>query len=74
MAQRDRVIFSRTADWLAWLLPATHHFPRAHRHTFTQRLLNAAFDFSGALESANLRRGEARREQLRRAGREPANG
>ena len=27
---------------LAWLLPATNHFPRAHRHTVTRRLTDAA--------------------------------
>jgi hypothetical protein len=37
-------IFTRTCDFLTWLLPATNNFPRAHRHTFTRRLLDAAFD------------------------------
>ena len=67
MAQEEMVIFTRTYDFLAWLLPATHHFPRAHRHSFTRRLLDAAFDLSDALEVANARRGPARREQLQRA-------
>jgi four helix bundle protein len=57
-------IFTRTFDFLTWLLPATNHFPRAHRHSFTQRLLNAAFDLRERLEEANLRHGAARREQL----------
>ena len=35
-------IFTRTYDFLTWLLPATNHFPRAHPHTFTRRLLDAA--------------------------------
>lgn len=61
------VIFTRTFDLLAWLLPATNHFPRAHRYSFTRRLLDAAFDLSEALEAANARRGPARREQLQRA-------
>ncbi len=34
----------------------TNHFPRAHRHTLTQRLLDAAFDLRERLEEANLRR------------------
>jgi len=46
MARPEMPIFTRTFDFLSWLLPATNHFPRAHRHTFTQRLLNAAFDYS----------------------------
>ena len=33
-------IFTRTCDFLTWLLPATNHFPRAHPHTF-RRLLDA---------------------------------
>ena len=60
-------IFVRTHDLLSWLLPASNHFPRAHRHTFTQRLLAAAFDLREHLETANLRRGEARMAQLQLA-------
>jgi len=51
------VIFTRTFDLLTWLLPTTNHFPRAHRQTFTRRLLDAAFDLRERLEEANLRRG-----------------
>jgi hypothetical protein len=65
MADDEMVIFTRTFDLLTWLLPVTNHFPRAHRHTFTQRLLNAAFDLREALEQANLRKGAARLERLR---------
>jgi hypothetical protein len=60
-------IFPRTFDFLSWLLPATNHFPRAHRHSFTRRLLDAAFDFQERIEEANMRKGQARLEQLRRA-------
>lgn len=60
-------IFTRTFDFLTWLLPATNHFPRVHRHTFTQRLLNAAFDLRESLEEANLRQGAARLERLAQA-------
>jgi four helix bundle protein len=61
------VIFSRTFDFLSWLLPATNNFPRAHRHTITQRLLASAFDLSERLEEANIRRSSARRERLLQA-------
>jgi hypothetical protein len=67
MSQSEMVIFTRTFDFLTWLLPATNHFPRAHRHTFTRRLLDAAFDLRERLETANLRNGRARLEQLRQA-------
>ena len=50
MARNEMVIFTRTFDLLTWLLPVTNHFPRAHRHTFTQRLLDAAFDLRERLE------------------------
>lgn len=60
MASEEMPIFTRTFELLAWLLPASNHFPRAHRHTFTQRLLDAAFDLREALEMANARRNAAR--------------
>src|SRR4029453_9180453 len=64
MGGPQKPIFTRTYDLLTWLLPATNHFPRAHRHTFTRRLLDAAFDVRERLEEANLRRGGARAERL----------
>ncbi len=60
-------IFSRTFDLLAWLLPATNHFPRAHRHSLTSRLLNATFDLRERLEEANIQRGIARYGSLQKA-------
>jgi hypothetical protein len=66
-AHSEMPIFTRTYDLLTWLLPATNHFPRAQRHSFTQRLLDAAFDLRERLEEANLRKGEARLERLARA-------
>ncbi len=67
MAHQEMVIFTRTFDFLTWLLPATNNFPRAHRFTFTQRLLDAAFDLRERLEEANYRRGAARLERLDQA-------
>lgn len=61
---REMPIFTRTFDFLTWILPATNNFPRAHRHTFTRRLLDAAFDLREHLEGANLRRDEERRDRL----------
>lgn len=57
-------IFTRTFDFLSWLLPVTNHFPRAHRHTFSRRLLDAAFDLRERLEEANQRRGDERLARL----------
>jgi hypothetical protein len=67
MAQQEKVIFTRTYDLLTWLVPATNHFPRAHRHTVTRRLLDAAFDLRERLEVANLRRGAERCRYLQMA-------
>jgi hypothetical protein len=67
MTSPEMPIFTRTFDLLGWLLQVSHHFPRAHRHDFTKRLLDAAFELREYLEEANLRRGEARRERLVRA-------
>ena len=64
MSHQETPIFTRTFDFLSWLLPATNHFPRAQRHTFTRRLLDAAFDLRERLEDANLRQGAARLERL----------
>ena len=63
----EMVIFTRTFDLLAWLLPHSNHFPRAYRHSLTQRLLDAALDLREFLEEAQLRRGQARQERLARA-------
>lgn len=67
MAHQEMPIFTRTFDFLTWLLPVTNNFPRAHRHNVTQRLLDAAFDLRERLEEANVRRGTARGERLERA-------
>ena len=67
MAREEMPIFTKTYDMLSWLLPATKRFPREHRHDFTLRLLNTAFDLREFLEEANLRKGAARMERLDRA-------
>jgi hypothetical protein len=61
---QEMPIFTRTFDYLTWLLPLTNHFPRAHRFTFTQRLLNAAFELRERLEEAQHRSGKARMGRL----------
>ncbi len=53
MPTSEMPIFTRTFDFLTWLLPITEHFPRAQRFAVTQRLLNAAFDLREHLEAAN---------------------
>jgi hypothetical protein len=67
MARQEMPIFTRTFDFLTWLLPMTNHFPRAHRFTFTRRLLDAAFDLQERLEEANHRQGAQRLALLKEA-------
>ena len=64
MERQEMPIFTRTFDLLSWLLPATNHFPRAHRLTFTKRLLDVAFGMRERLEEANMRRGKERMARL----------
>ena len=33
MARQEMPIFTRTFDFLSWLLPVTNNFPKAPRHT-----------------------------------------
>jgi hypothetical protein len=51
MIREEMPIFTRSFDLLSWLLPATNHFPKSHRHSFTRRLLDAAFDLREFLEA-----------------------
>jgi hypothetical protein len=37
MTSHEMPLFTHTDDLLTWLLPATNHFPRAHRHTLWTR-------------------------------------
>jgi hypothetical protein len=63
----DSAIFTRAYDLLAWLVPATGHFPRAFRGSVTERMLRAALDCVELLTDANHQRGAARLERLRAA-------
>ena len=64
MAREEMPIFTRTFDLLSWLIPVTNSFPRSLRHSFTQRLLDSAFDLRERLEEANVRRGNRRIQRL----------
>ncbi|RLT41137.1 MAG: diversity-generating retroelement protein Avd [Chloroflexi bacterium] len=64
---REMPIFTRTFDFLEWLVPQTNHFPRIHRHTVTRRLLDAALNFQEELLEADALRGPARLQRLTNA-------
>jgi len=60
-------IFTRTYDFLSWLIPCTMRFPRSQRFVVTRRLQDAALDFQEGIIEANRMRGRGRLEQLHRA-------
>lgn len=67
MPPDDMIIFTRTFDLLAWLLPKSEHFPKVYRATITQRLMDAALDFQEALFDAQTAQGRARQTHLHQA-------
>ena len=64
---KPMVIFTRTYDFLTWLIPQTLHFPRSQRFVVTRRLQDAALDFFETITAANQCRGSERRRHLDRA-------
>lgn len=63
----EMVIFTRTYDFLQWLLPKSEHFPKLYRGTITLRLMNAALDFQESLLEAQGYEHKIRLRHLRRA-------
>ena len=57
-------LFTKTFDYVAWLMQVTNHFPRSQRFLVTQRLLNAALDFQELVLEANNKRMPERLEKL----------
>jgi hypothetical protein len=60
-------LFTKTFDFIPWLMPATNHFPRSQRFIVTQRLLDAALTFQELILEANNARMPERLEMLKRA-------
>jgi hypothetical protein len=60
-------LFTKTFDFITWLIPITNNFPRGQRFLATQRLLKAAFDFQELTLEANISLPPARLEKLRQA-------
>ena len=63
----EMIIFTRTYDFISWLLPLAEKFPRSQRFVITQRLQNASLNFQESIIEANALRGELRTEKLRAA-------
>ena len=53
-------IFTKTFDFVSWLLGAANQFPRTQRFVVTKRLLDAALNLQELLVDANACRGRAR--------------
>jgi len=64
---QEMVIFTRTFDFVGWLIPRTMDFPRSQRFVVTKRLQDAAMDFYERILEANSRKGRARLAKLREA-------
>ena len=64
---REMPLFTRTFDFVTWLMAATNHFPRSQRFLITKRLLDAALDFQEIIIEANNCRGRKRLSRLYQA-------
>jgi hypothetical protein len=64
---QEMPLFTRTFDFVAWLMPVSNHFPRSQRFLVTKRLLDAGLDFQEAIVRANHERGTERQRSLKRA-------
>ena len=60
----EMVIFSKTFDLLAWLLPKAESFPKVYLFSVNQRLCAAALDFQEGLFLARKQKGAARKRLL----------
>jgi hypothetical protein len=67
MSVEPMTIFTRTYDFLTWLIPRTMGFPRSQRFVVTRRLQDAALDFQEHIIEANRSRGRERVDRLRQA-------
>jgi hypothetical protein len=63
----DMIILTRTFDLLAWLGPRAEKFPKVHRYTVSERLVNAALDFQETIFDAQSQGGTTRQKLLRAA-------
>ena len=63
----EMVIFTRTYDFITWLIPLTLNFPRPQRFVVSLRLQNAALDFQERIIEANAARGARRAGKLHEA-------
>ena len=60
-------LFTRTHDFLLWLLPQVQKFPRAYRFSLAERIQRNAMDFQDFIVSAGKSRGDERLTWLKKA-------
>jgi hypothetical protein len=65
--QEPLIILVRCTELLQWLLPKAERFPRIYRTTLTQRLMDAALDFTEQITEAVFQSGSTRERHLRQA-------
>jgi len=63
----EMVIFTRTYDFVSWIVPLTMNFPKSQRFVVTRRLQDAALNFQELIVEANAQRGVLRKEKLNAA-------
>ncbi len=63
----EMVIFTRSYDFVSWLIPLTMDFPKSQRFIITKRLQACALNFQELIVEANAQRGVQRSEKLRAA-------
>ncbi len=60
-------LFTRTYDYLMWLIPQVQKFPRVHRFTLAEHIQTLAMEFQDNLIAAGKSSGQARRDSLKEA-------
>lgn len=57
-------VFTKTFDFVTWLVNASNRFPRSQRFAVTKRLLDAGLNFQERLVDANACQGKVRMKNL----------
>jgi len=60
-------LFTRTYDFLLWLIPQVQKFPRAHRFGVAERIQRLALDFQDAIIAAGKSKKNTRFDKLAEA-------
>ena len=64
---KESPIFSRTYDFLLWIIPQAQNFPRKHRFGLGERVVRRALDFQETLIAAGINSGGDRLALLKKA-------